>query len=583
MTIILRLLGLVKPHLWWMVLAALISFATTGSGIGLLMAAAYIIGKAAQQSGMAALELGVIGVRLFSLSRALFRYAERLISHNIAFKVLSRLRLWFYDALEPLAPARLMRFKSGDLLQRIMEDIQSLQNIYARGFAAPLTALLVALLMAALLGAFSPLAGGLMLLFHALAGIGVPLVTHQLSKGVSSGIMRQKAEEQLLALDLFEGVGELQLYGKLPQHLAALQNANQRKLTLERKNAFIERLHESFIGLLMNGALLVMIVTLMQTTTNGALSGIALAVATLAIMASFEPFFPLPASIQHLEADQHAGERLFEILDAIPEITPPASPLPFPTNHTIRAEKLSFSYPESTTPALHNLSFTVQQGEHIALVGPSGAGKSTITSLFMRFWNPSSGSLTIGGTNIANIDPEEVRRNIGLVSQKTYLFAETIRHNLLLAAPHATDGELKAALTAAGLGNFTSQLDEWCGQHGMKLSGGERQRMAIARLLLQNAPIMILDEATANLDGITEQEVTETLKRLAQGKTLITITHRLKGMEQYAQILVLEKGRLVEQGTHESLMAAHGLYRKMWELQHDGGSIPPTPLLHTAS
>ncbi len=563
-----RLIALVKPYFWWMALAALIGFATTGSGIGLLMTSAYIIAKAALQPPMVTLQLGIAGVRFFGLARGVFRYAERLISHNITFKILAQLRLWFYDAIEPLAPARLMHFKSGDLLQRIVDDIQSLENIYTRVLGPPLTALLVAALMWFLLGVYSMQAALLILLFHTLAGIGVPLLTRQLSRGVQVGIMNRKAEQQVLALDLFQGIGELQLYGKLPAHLAAMQSAETGKLRLQRKNAIIEGLHESLTGILMNGALIAILWALIPSVSTGAVNGIALTVITLAVMASFEPFLPLPSTLKHLEADRHAGERLFEILDAKPETVAPAAPLPFPAEHTIKVEQLSFTYPGSTAKALDSLTFTVLPGEHIAIVGPSGAGKSTITSLFLRFWNSSKGSITIGGHNISLFDPEELRRNIALVSQRTYLFAETIRENLTLAAPEATDDDLKKALSAAGLSHFRSKLDEWCGQHGMKLSGGERQRIAIARILLQHAPIMILDEATANLDGVTEREVTQTLKAISAGKTLITITHRLKAMEQYNRIFVLEKGTIVEQGVHGELMAGNGLYRRMWELQH---------------
>ena len=569
MRIFFRLTALVKPYFWWMALAALIGFATTGSGIGLLMTSAYIIAKAAFQPPMAALQLGILGVRVFGLARGVLRYAERLISHNITFKILTKLRLWFYDAIEPLAPARLMHFKSGDLLQRIVDDIQSLENIYTRVLAPPLTALLVTALMWMLLGVYSMQAALLILLFHLLAGIGVPLFSTQLSRGIQVGIMKHKTVQQVLALDLFQGIGELQVYGKLPEHLEHMRSAEKSKLELQRRNAIVEGMHDSLTGLLMNAAVIAILWALIPIVSTGGVNGISLAVITLAVIASFEPFLPLPATVKHLEADKHAGERLFEILDAKPETVAPATPLPFPSNHDIRVEKLSFTYPDSLSKTLETISYSIPAGQHIAIVGPSGAGKSTLTALFMRFWNCSEGQITIGGHNINLFDPEELRRNISLVSQRTYLFAETIRENLILAKPDASDDELKKALSAAGLAHFTSKLDEWTGQHGMKLSGGERQRIAIARILLQNAPIIILDEATANLDGLTEKEVTETLKAITAGKTLITITHRLKAMEEYDNILVLDKGAITEAGLHHELMEKDGLYKRMWSLQHE--------------
>ena len=569
MKIFIRLTSLVKPYFWWIALAALIGFATTGSGIGLLMTSAYIIAKAALQPPMAALQLGIVGVRVFGLARGVLRYAERLISHNITFKILSKLRLWFYDAIEPLAPARLMHFKSGDLLQRIVDDIQSLENIYTRVLGPPLTAILVAALMWFLLGIYSMQAALLILFFHLLAGIGVPLFTRQLSRGLSVGIMDHKTTQQILALDFFQGIGELQVYGKLPGHLNNMRSTEKSKLLLQRKNALIEGMHESLTGILMNGAIIAILWALVPSVSTGGINGISLAVITLAVIASFEPFLPLPASIKHLEADTHAGERLFEILDAKPETKAPSSPISFPAHHDITVENLSFTYPGSITKTLDTISFSVRAGQHIAIVGPSGAGKSTITSLFMRFWNASEGQITIGGNNITLLEPEELRRNISLVSQRTYLFAETIRENLLLAKPGASDEELKKALFAAGLSQFHSKLDEWTGQHGMKLSGGERQRIAIARILLQNAPIVILDEATANLDGLTEKEVTDTLNTITAGKTLITITHRLKAMEQYNNILVLDKGIITQSGQHHELMDHSGLYKRMWNLQHE--------------
>lgn len=568
----LRLIGIVRPYYGWMALAALISFAATGSGIGLLMTAAWLIAKAALQPPLAALQLGIVGVRFFGIARALFRYLERLVSHDATFRILTRLRVWFYDALEPLAPARLLGYRSGDLLQRIVDDIQGLENLYTRVLAPPLTAAMVALLMWFLLGTWSFEAALVLLLFHLLAGLGLPLLTAALGRGVSSGILKAKAEEQVLALDFTQGLGELYLFGRLPEHLEKLAEVEGRKLALERRKAVVEGVSDMLGGVLVNAAVVVVLLVMLPLVETGTASGISLSIVTLAVMASFEALHPLPAAVGHLEADIHAGNRLFEIIDAKPEVSIPAAPKPMPTGTAIKAEQLSFTYPGSHRPALASISFSLPPGSRTAVVGPSGSGKSTLAALLVRFRQPCSGSITLGGTDIGELDPEALRRRIALVSQKTYLFAETLRDNLLLAKPEATDAELEAALTAAGLPHFSRKLDTFAGQHGMQLSGGERQRMAIARALLQGAPLLILDEATASLDSLTEQQVHRALEQLAEGRTTLAITHRLYDMERYDRILVLQEGKLVEEGTHAELVERGGLYRRMWgECKRGGG------------
>lgn len=564
----LRLTGLTRPFAWWMLLAALIGFATIGSGIGLLMASAWLITTAALMPALSALQVGITGVRFFGISRGVIRYAERLISHNTTFRILTRLRVWFYDAVEPLAPARLAAYRSADLLKRIVDDIQSLENIYARVLAPPITAALITLLMWFIVGHWSTAAAEGVLASQLIAGIAVPLLTARLAAGTARGITALQGEQQVLAVDLVQGMSELRVFGMVGDYTVRLRQAEEKKLALQKRAAFIEGLHESLTGLAMNGAVIWILYSMLPMVRTGAVSAITLASVVFGVMASFEAFLPLTGSVQNIEADVRAGERLFEIIDAKPEVVPPAEPEPFPKSTGIEVKNLAFTYPGSNRPALDGVSFSVPQGGRTAIVGPSGAGKSTITSLMVRFWNPAQGDISIGGQSIDKLDPEELRRNIAVVSQRTYLFGQTIRENLLLAAPDATDERLRQALTLAGLDSLQSRLDDWAGQHGMNLSGGEQQRLAIARMILQDAPIIVLDEATANLDAITEQALLDTLDTTSQGKTVLAITHRLHRMERYDEIVVLYDGKVIERGSHEELLRADGFYSGMWKLQH---------------
>ncbi|MBN1928751.1 MAG: thiol reductant ABC exporter subunit CydC [Chlorobiaceae bacterium] len=566
----LRLAGLTRPFAWWMLLAALIGFATIGSGIGLLMASAWLITTAALMPALSALQIGITGVRFFGISRGVIRYAERLISHNTTFRILTRLRVWFYDAVEPLAPARLAAYKSADLLKRIVDDIQSLENIYARVLSPPVTAALVTLLMWFVVSHWSTSAAEGVLASQLFAGLAVPLLTTRLAAGTARNITALQGEQQVLAVDMVQGMSELRVFGMVGDYAEKLHEAEVKKLALQKRAAFIEGLHESLTGLAMNGAVIWILFSMVPLVKSGAVNAITLASVVFGVMASFEAFLPLTGSVQNIEADVRAGERLFEIIDAKPEVVPPERPEAFPKSTDIQVRNLAFTYPGSNRAALDGVSFSVPQGARTAIVGPSGAGKSTITSLMVRFWNPAQGEISIGGQTIDKLDPEELRRNIAVVSQRTYLFGQTIRENLLLAAPEATDEQLRNALVMAGLGDLQSRLDDWAGQHGMNLSGGERQRLAVARMILQDAPVIVLDEATANLDALTEQALLETLDHASHGKTVLSITHNLHRMERYDEIVVLYEGKVIEHGSHDELLKAGGFYAGMWRLQHAG-------------
>jgi ABC-type multidrug transport system fused ATPase/permease subunit len=307
--------------------------------------------------------------------------------------------------------------------------------------------------------------------------------------------------------------------------------------------------------------------------TAGHIQGVMLGTFALMTFASFEAVTPLPLAAQMWNASREAAKRLFEIVDAQPMVTDRAgSEQSSVTSSHLQITDLTFSYPNTSTPALQRVTLTLQPGASLAIVGPSGAGKSTIANLLLRFWEYETGEISLGGESLQWLNQDEVRKRFALVSQNSYFFNASIRENLRLARPKVTQEEIEAAARAAHIHDFIMSLpkgyDTLIGEAGLRLSGGERQRLAIARALLKNAPILILDEPTANLDPLTEQQVLDTLFAVMKQKTSLLITHRLIGLENMDEIVVLDHGRIVERGSHADLLQRNGLYRRMWELQN---------------
>jgi ABC-type multidrug transport system fused ATPase/permease subunit len=288
-----------------------------------------------------------------------------------------------------------------------------------------------------------------------------------------------------------------------------------------------------------------------------------------------------------LESSLESARRLFEIVDTRLEVSDPVQPLPAPNTFGLWVQNLSFRYPvfeararqassgqasEESPFALERISFDLEEGKRLAVVGPSGSGKSTLVHLLLRFWEYERGEITLGGKDLRRYRADDLRRAIGVVSQNAYLFNASLRENLLVAFPKASEAQLVRAAQLARLHDFILSLpegyDTWIGEHGLRLSAGERQRLAIARALLKDPPLLILDEATANLDAITEREVLGLIQGLMRGRTTLMITHRLAGLETMDEILVLSGGRIAERGRHAELLAARGMYQRMWALQN---------------
>lgn len=579
MTTFRRLLGLMLPFKGWMALATLLGFATIGSSIGLMATSAYIISKAALHPSIAALQVAIVGVRFFGLARGVFRYLERYVSHQVTFRLLARLRVWFYTAIEPLAPARLIHYRSGDLFSRIVADIESLEHFYLRVLAPPLAAGLITLLMGIFMAAFDLHLAVVMVLFLLLAGVGLPLLTQRLSRGSGRRLITTRAELNVSILDAVQGSADLLIAGQAQRRQEEVNIFSRRLSHTQERLAWLTGLHNAMSGLLTNWATLAILLLAIPLVNQGRLEGVYLAVLVLAASASFEAVIPLPEALQHLESSLTAARRLFELIDAVPAVPEVTTPSPSPGHFGLSVKNLSFRYQENEPEVLQNISFTLAPGRRVALVGPSGAGKSSLVNLLLRFWDYQSGSIELGGHDLRSYQPDEVRRLVSVVSQQTHLFNGTIRDNLLLARPEAGEADIVWAAQQAHLHDFIQTLPDgyntWIGEQGLRLSGGERQRLAIARALLRDAPILILDEATAHLDPLIEAEVMQDIHRLMANRTTLLITHRLASLETIDEILVMQAGRVIERGQHHELMQARGLYYHLWATQQQLVTIDP--------
>ncbi len=574
----LRLVGFLKPHLPRVALAILLGVATVASNVGLLATAAYVISAAALVSFIGTLAIPVYLVRLFGVFRAGARYAERMVSHNLTFKLLASLRTWFYARLEPLAPARLLRYRSGDLLSRIVKDVEELENVYLRIVSPVTVAAIVSLLTFLLFYIFDPSLAFVALGSLVATGIGVPLVVRRLERGLGRRQLELRSELNARIVDGIQGAQDLLASGREDYQQREISSLNRKLGRIQGRMAFITGLQDALSDLMMNLAMLAILVLAIPLVAAGEVQGVYLAFLALVILGSFEAVQPLGTAFQFLGRSVGAGERLFEIVDTEPEVTDPKVPLPPPADFTLELDGVSFGYEADGPPVLQDVTFTLESGKRIAVVGPSGAGKSTVVNLILRFWDPSSGQIRLGGHDVREYAQDDLRYLIGVVTQDTHVFNDTLRANLLLARQEATDADLHQVVARAQLSELVERLpkglDSPLGELGLKLSGGERQRLSIARTLLKDAPLLVLDEPTANLDPVTERGLLDATYGLMHGRATLVITHRLVRMEDMDEILVLDRGRIVERGTHGELLAARGLYHQLLRVQKDVLATP---------
>jgi thiol reductant ABC exporter CydC subunit len=565
-----RTLRLARPERGRLAATILLAAGTGAAGIALLATSAWLISRASQRPTVVALGLAVVGVRFFAVARGLCRYFERLKGHDTALRALADLRVRIYQRLETLAPAGLITFRRGDLLARLVQDVDSLQDLVVRVIPPYGSALLVTIPTVALTWYFLPGAGAALLAGLVLAGVGVPWCTGRLAARRESRLAAARGRLTTQVLDLLEGAPDLIAFGAVDAQLSRVSSADAELTRIARATARTAGVGSGLVTLLTGLSVWVILLLGVPAVRSGRLPGVLLAVVALMPLAAFEMVAGLPAAAQSLEGVRQSAARVFEVMDAKPLVIDPPQPTGLgPGPHHLAIRGLRARYRHDGPWVIDGIDLDLWPGRRVAVVGPSGAGKSTLAWVLERFLPYESGSVTIDGVELRELAGDEVRRVVGLSSQDTHVFDTTIRENVVLARRDAADAEVRQALERARLAEWVDELpaglDTEVGAHGVRMSGGQRQRLGIARSLLGGFPVLVVDEPGEHLDAATADALTADLIATTGGRTTVIITHRLAGLEAMDEIVVLDRGRVAERGTHDQLVMAGGAYARQWE------------------
>lgn len=546
--------------------------------VALLATSGFLLSRAALRPPVLELMVAIVAVRAFGLGRGVLRYLERLATHDAALRLLGEVRVRFFDRLEPLAPGGLGPHHRADLLSRFVGDVETLQLLMVRGIVPPLVALAVSVPAVAVASWLMPAAGAILAVGLGVAGVVLPALAVAAAGRAGARQAESRGELATGVVEVVQGAPELLVAGRLDDHLHRVRATDRTLAALARRHASAAAAVTG-LGVLVAGvAMWLALVSGVRAVSAGALDGVLLAAVVLLVMAAFEVVSPLAVTATQTDAVRAAARRLFDVTDAQPPVVDSPSPRELPAGAALAVlERASVRYDPDGPPALDGLDLVLRPGRRVAVVGPSGAGKSTLAAALVRFRPLESGRYTVGGVDAGDLRQDDVRRVVGLAGQDAHLFDTTVAENVRLARPDASDEDVAAALAAAHVWDWVAALPDGfntrVGERGARVSGGQRQRIALARVLLADHPVVVLDEPMANLDGATADALLADVLAATAGRALLLVTHRLAGLAAFDEVVVLDRGRVVERGTHDRLIAAGGLYRRLWDLEEDAAAL----------
>ncbi|MDI7238633.1 cysteine/glutathione ABC transporter ATP-binding protein/permease CydC [Providencia huaxiensis] len=567
MKILLPFLALYRRHWFLITLGIILAIVTLLASIGLLTLSGWFLAGTAI-AGFPGLYyfnymLPAAGVRGAAIFRTAGRYGERLVSHDATFKVLAHLRVFAFSKVLPLSPGGISRFRQGELLNRLVADVETLDHLYLRVLSPIITAFFVTFVLIFGLSYLDPrlawTLGGIMLFLL----FTMPFIFYRAGKPIGRELTELRGSYRTILTSALQGQAELTLFGATERFRQNLLNIENKWQVRQQQQAALTGLSQAII-LFASGVTATLLLWMAADHVGGDTKpGALIALFVFCALAAFEALGPVAVAFQHMGQVIASATRVSQLMTAKPEVTFPSESPSITTLENLTVDNISFTYPEQPFAVLHNVSLTLNKGQHLALLGKTGCGKSTLLQLLTRAWDVDSGTIYLNGTPINEFSEKSLRNIMSVVPQRVHVFSDTLRNNLLLANEQASDIELNEVLQQVGLGNLLEnelKLNAWMGEGGRQLSGGEQRRLGIARALLHNTPLILMDEPTEGLDAHTEQQILALLKEKCADKTLIVITHRMQGLEEMDNICVMDNGKIIEQGTHQALLSMQGQY-----------------------